>query len=182
MSIVKIGDKEFVPYIPTDQIDEAVRRVARSIDECYASNAEPVLMIITLSGAMMFAADLNRHCSTPFEWAFVKCSSYGSSMQSSGNITFDVPLSFDIEERDVLVVEDIVDSGNTWQAMHAYFSERNPRSLRIATLSIKRDVYDKELPVDFVALEVEDKFVVGYGMDYDQKGRSLNGIYKPASC
>lgn len=175
--LITVGDKDFAPYISASQIEESVKAIAQSINESYSESKTPVLMLVTLSGAMMFAAELSKYVTVPLEWGFVKCSSYGVGMTSSGNVRFEVQPTIPVEGRDVLVVEDIVDTGNTWVALHANLLESGAKSVKIATMAIKRDVYDKALPVDFVALEVENKFIVGYGLDYGQLGRNINGIY-----
>ncbi len=179
---IKIKDKIFAPYILEKDIDEAIDRVADAINREYEGCAKPVVMLVTLCGAMQFAAELNKRLSFPIEWAFVKCSSYGQSIESSGLVSFDVPITMEVEGRDVLVVEDIVDTGATWVALHKYLMDRGVNSLKIASLAIKREVYDKDIEVDFVALELENRFVVGYGFDYGGLGRNLNGIYALTSC
>ncbi len=179
--IITVGDKDFAPYISSDQIEESVKAVAEKINSFYKDSQEPVLMLITLSGAMMFASELSKYVTIPLQWGFVKCSSYGVGMTSSGTVKFTVEPTVDVARRNVLVVEDIVDTGNTWVALHANLQERGAKSVKIATMSIKREVYDKDLDVDFVAMEIENKFVVGYGLDYGELGRNINGIYQITS-
>ncbi len=178
---ITVGDKDFAPYISADQIEESIKGIAREIEEYYADAQRPVLMLVTLSGAMMFASELSKHIEFDLEWGFVKCSSYGASMTSSGNVNFKVEPTVEVEGRDILVVEDIVDTGNTWVALHKYLQDRNAKTVKIATMCIKREVYDKPLPVDFVAMDIENKFIVGYGLDYDELGRNINGIYALAT-
>ncbi len=175
--LITVGDKDFAPYISASQIEDSVKAIAQSINESYSEAKAPVLMLVTLSGAMMFAAELSKYVTIPLEWAFVKCSSYGVGMTSSGTVRFTVQPTVPVEGRDVLVIEDIVDTGNTWVALHSNLLEANAASVKIATMCIKREVYDKPLPVDFVALEIENKFIVGYGLDYGEIGRNINGIY-----
>ncbi len=175
---VKIKDKVFERLLDASQIEKQIERVACELDAAYANVSQPVVMVVTLSGAMAFAWELSKRISFPVEWVFIKCSSYGSEMQSCGEVALSVVGRCELEGRDVLVIEDIVDSGNTWVSLHNHFMTLLPRTLRIATLSIKREVYDKALQIDFVALELENRFVVGYGLDYDGGGRNLNGIYE----
>lgn len=178
-SSIKIKDKEFVPYICEEQIQEAIDRIAQQISDCYGDRQgkEPLILVITLKGAMLFGAELSKRLDMPVVWDFVKCSSYGSDMCSCGTIKFQLQESNKIEGRDVLVIEDIVDSGNTWEFLYNYFNEKKAASVRIATLAIKREIYQKDIPIDFVALELQNRFVVGYGLDYDEIGRNINGIY-----
>ncbi len=178
---IKIKDKEFEPYFSSKEIEEAIDRVSQEIESCYGQGDEPLVMLVTLSGAMLFASELSKRLSFELEWAFIKCASYGDGLQSSGSIDFQLPPTIDLKDRDVLVVEDIVDTGGTWEFLSDYIAKCGARSLRIATLAIKRDVYLKPIPVDFVALELEDLFVVGYGLDYGGIGRNINGIYKITS-
>lgn len=179
---MKIHDIDFQEYIPKETIEKAIAQTAQRINDDYAQAEDPVLLLITLSGAVIFGAELCKHLTIPVELAFVKCSSYGTSQTSSGRITFDVEPTCSLLGRDVIVLEDIVDTGNTWAALHTYIEQQGAHSLAIATLMLKEEVYDKDLPLDYVALKVENEFLVGYGLDYNQLGRNINAIYKPASC
>lgn len=179
---MKIHDIEFEPYISGAQIETAIDVIARQINEKYAQIERPVLMLVTLTGAMIFASDLCKRLTIPLEIAFVKCSSYGESLVSSGHISFDLKPTSILAERDVIVLEDIVDTGNTWVVLHDYINSQGAKSIAIATLVLKEEVYDKPLKLDYVAFNVENAFLIGYGMDYNQLGRNINGIYKPTSC
>lgn len=174
---MRIHDIDFEPYISAAQVETAIRSVAERINTDYAASTEPVLLLITLSGATMFAGELCKSLTIPVEFSFVKCSSYGASTTSSGNIAFNVEPTASLLGRDVIVLEDVVDTGNTWVALHTYIEQQGARSLKIATMLLKPEVYDKSLPLDYVGLEVENKFLVGYGLDYNQLGRNINGIY-----
>ena len=181
---MKIHDKTFELYRSGDEVLAAIKAVAARIDAHYANrtNNRPLVLLVTLSGAVVFGVELARRLDTEVEWAFVKCSSYGAELCSSGNVEMEVLPTLSLEGRDVLVVEDIVDSGNTWCALYDYLQDKGLRSLHIASLVLKPTVYDKSLPVDFVALEADDLFLIGYGMDYNQLGRDLDGIYVLTSC
>ncbi len=174
----KILNKEFSPYISGVEVEGAVRACAQMMNEQYCGSPEPVVMLGVLSGSMMFMAELSKHLDFAVEWGFVKCSSYGDGMESSGRVEVSIPPTIEVNGRDVLVVEDIVDTGNTWEFLHDYLTRCGASSVRIASLALKPTVYDKPLAVDFVALELEDIFVVGYGLDYAGLGRNLNGIYR----
>ncbi|MEG0814502.1 MAG: phosphoribosyltransferase family protein [Mucinivorans sp.] len=175
---MKIHDIDFEPYITADVVQKAIVRVADQINDQYADSAEPVVLLVTLSGAMVFAGELCRHITVPVELAFVKCSSYGEQTTSSGRIAFEVEPTASLLGREVIVLEDIVDTGNTWLALHTYIDKQGAHSIRIATMLCKREIYSNALPLDFVGLDVVSEFLVGYGLDYNQLGRNINGIYK----
>lgn len=175
---LNIGGLKFERYLTSDHIEANIERLAKRINHDYGASDQPLVMLITLSGAMMFAAELSKRLSIEVQWAFIKCSSYGAEMCSSANVKIMLEPTVPLAGRDVLVVEDIVDTGNTWCAMHPYLLGFEPRSLKIATLMLKKEVYDKSLPLDYVGMEVETSFLVGYGLDYRECGRNLNGIFR----
>lgn len=173
-----IGGLKFERYLTSDQIEANIELLAKRINHDYGALDQPLVMLITLSGAMMFASELSKRLTVDVQWAFIKCSSYGECMCSSADVKIVVEPTVSLNGRDVLVVEDIVDTGNTWVAMHPYLMSFEPRSLKIATLMLKKEVYNKPLPLDYVGMEVETSFLVGYGLDYNECGRNLNGIYR----
>lgn len=170
---------KFVPYLDAAQIEMAAKSVAARLDAAYAANPHPVVLLITLSGAVMFAGELSKYIKREVEWAFVKCSSYGGGLCSSGCVKFDVEPTIDVAGRDVLVVEDIVDTGHTWNALRNHLLGLNVASVAIATMLFKSEVYQyHDLKLDYVGLEVENMFLVGYGLDFNGLGRNINGVYK----
>lgn len=175
-SIIKLHQLEFEPYISASEIEQQIERLASEIN-CQYAGLSP-LIVITLNGAFIFGAELVKRLNFQCEIAFVKCSSYHDGTQSSGAVEFELGLKIDPAGRDILILEDIVDSGTTYMALHRYFSERSVKSIRIATLCFKSEAYHHSTPLDYVALEVENIFIVGYGLDYNQLGRNINGIYK----
>lgn len=175
---MQINNLNFEPYISAATLREQTVRVAAQISRDYADSTTPPLIIITLGGAVIFAADLVRSLDFVTDIAFVKCSSYHNSLTSSSKITFELPLTISARGRDVIVIEDIVDTGNTYVVLHDYLTAQGATSIRIATMLIKKDVYKKTLPIDYVAHEVDDIFVIGSGLDYNQLGRNLDGIYR----
>lgn len=179
---MKIHDIDFQEYISNNVIEKAIADIAAQINKDYENSQEPVLLLITLAGAVIFGAQLCKHLTIDVELAFVKCSSYGTSRTSSGRVIFQVEPTASLLGRDVIVVEDIVDTGNTWVALHTYIEQQGANSLAIATLMLKDKIYDKPLPLDYVALRVDSEFLIGYGLDYNQLGRNLNAIYKSTSC
>lgn len=182
--LVKIHDKTFRIYRSRTEVEAAIDAVARRIEAHYNQQAsdEPLVLLVTLSGGVVFGVELARRLSMRTEWAFVKCSSYGGGLCSSGEVLMELEPTVSVAGRDVLVVEDIVDSGHTWRALHTYFEHKEVRSLAVASLVLKPSAYTQSLPVDFVAMEAEDIFLIGYGMDYKQLGRDLDGIYALTSC
>lgn len=177
MDDIKILDRSFRIYINHDDVVQAIERVAQSINRDYADSETPPILLITLSGAMMFAAELVQHLSIDHRWAFVKCSSYQDGM-SSTSLRMQVEPTASLEGEDVIVIEDIVDTGNTWEFLHNYCLNAGARSVKIATMTIKSEVYKKSLPVNYIGLPIEDKFAIGFGLDYAQHGRNLPHIYQ----
>lgn len=177
-----IHDRRFGLYISEQDIHIAISKLATQINRDYANAVRP-LLLVTLNGAFIFAGDLFRQLTGPFEVAFVKLSSYGSELTSSGSVETDVPVTTDVRGRDVLIAEDVVDTGNTIHKLHAMLTAQEAKSVRVATLLLKPETYYNQpkrpepLPVDYAALESEPKFIVGYGMDYNGLGRNLSALY-----
>ncbi len=155
----------------TETLRETVQRLARQITEDY--RGKDLLMVGVLKGSFVFLADLARAVDLPCEVDFLAASSYGSGTASSGNVTITHDLSVPLKDRDVLVVEDIVDSGHTLAYLMKVFASRSPRSLRLCTLLDKPSRREAEVHPDYVGLEVGNQFIVGYGLDYDEKYRNL---------
>lgn len=173
-----IHDLNFEPYLSSEFLTEKIAAVASHINRDYAAETDPPIILITLGGAVVFAADLVRRLNFVAELAFVKCSSYYDSMHSSGQITFELDVTVSVSNRRVIVVEDIVDTGNTYVALHDHLIRMKAGSVSIATMLLKKEVYKQSLPIDYTAVEIDDVFVIGYGLDYNQLGRNLNGVYK----
>lgn len=163
-----------------EELASCVRRLAAEINRDYAGK-EPVLIGI-LQGSFVFLADLVREITLPIRVEFMSVSSYMSSTQSSGHVTIRLDLSEDIAGRDVILVEDILDSGRTLSELIPRLQERNPASLKSCVLLNKPSRRVVDVPVDYCGQDIPDAFVVGYGLDYDQKYRNLPylGILKPA--
>ncbi|KXO17358.1 hypoxanthine phosphoribosyltransferase [Prevotella bivia] len=174
MSRVTILDKTFETSIPEAEILERVKRVAEQINKDMAGKNP--LFLAVLNGSFIFAADLMRFINIPSEISFVKLASYEGTT-STGEIKEVIGLNEDISGRDVIIVEDIVDTGSTMKRMLETLGTRNPRSLHICTLLLKPGKLAVPLNVEYVAMEIPNDFIVGYGLDYDQQGRSLRDIY-----
>ena len=153
------------------EIAAAVSRLAAEITGDY-HDKHPILVGI-LKGSFMFMADLIRLLDFPLEVEFIRLSSYGGGSQTSGKVEVVQGLSGPIENREVLIIEDIVDTGLTTAFLRDYLQERKPASLRLCTLADKPSRRQVPVPIDYLGFTVPDKFLVGYGLDYDEKFRNL---------
>lgn len=172
---VQLHDAHFESLLTARQIAEKVDELAQQIDQAYAGI--PFQCIAVLNGAFVFAADLCRALKTPLKISFVKASSYKGT-QSTGEVTELIGLVEDLSGVQVLIIEDIVDTGSTLLKIRNSILEKGAASVKIATCLFKPDNYTQNFPIDWVGFEIPDDFVVGYGMDYDGLGRGLEGIYK----
>src|SRR5437763_12052103 len=161
-------------FIAREQIHAAVRRLAEEIRRDY--RVAPPLLLSTLKGSFMFLADLVRVLELPVEIAFVRLSSYGSGTVSSGQIEIVQDLHEDIRDREVLIIEDIIDSGHTVGFLHAYLAPRAPASVRVCTLLDKPQRRQVPVTVDYCGFTIPDVFVVGYGLDWNEQYRYLADI------
>lgn len=171
---VKLGDKTFVPYLSGETIGTAVKGVADKINTDY--RGKNPLFLVVLNGAFLFAADLLRSIDVDCEVSFVKFSSY-EGISTTGKVKELIGLNESLEGRDVIIVEDIVDTGTTIVQMMADLDQRHTASVKIATLLFKPEAYKKDIKIDYVGLEIPNAFIVGYGLDYDGLGRNLKDIY-----
>ncbi len=174
MSTVKIHDREFVKSISREEIAARVSAVADRINKDYAGK-RPLLLGV-LNGCFMFMSDLMKSLEIECEISFVKLSSYQGS-ETTGTVTQVIGLSESIEGRDVIIVEDIVDTGLTMHKMLELLSESKPESLEIASLFVKPARLRVPVDVKYSAFEIPDRFIVGYGLDYDGLGRNLPDVY-----
>ena len=157
--------------IDEDTVDNRIKEIAAQISRDYAK--KEVRLICILKGSVFYTTELAKRLTIPTTMDFMKVSSYGSGTVSSGKIEIKKDLDDSIEGLDVLVVEDIVDSGHTLSQLIPELKKRNPRSLAVTTLLDKPSRREVEVDVDYIGFEIEDKFVVGYGLDYDQSYRDL---------
>ncbi len=158
--------------IPEERIAIRVRELARRLEEDYR-NRTPLLLVGVLTGAWIFLADLVRQLSLPVECDFLRASSYGDSHESSGRVEFLIPPSLELEGRHVVVVEDLMDTGYSVQAIRRELLMRNPLSLAFLVLLDKPSRREVEESADYVGFVIPDRFVVGYGMDYGGRFRHL---------
>ncbi len=157
--------------IPEETLQARVRELGQEISEAYAGQ-EPLLLSV-LKGSILFLADLMRALTVPHAVDFMAVSSYGAATESSGVVRILKDLDEPIEGKDVLIVEDIIDSGHTLAYLRKLLLARNPASLRIVTLLSKPARREVDVPVDWVGFEIPDKFVIGYGLDYEERYRDL---------
>ena len=171
---ILLQDKRFRVMIPAEEIDQAVERVADQLNERYAGRT-PVFLGV-LSGSFLILSDLVRKTTFNSQLAFVKISSYQGT-ESTGEVKQQLGVDFDIEGRDIIIVEDIVETGHSMNYLLDHLRKKNPASISICTLFFKPDKFLYEYEVDYVALSIGNEFIVGYGLDYNQLGRNLKDIY-----
>lgn len=174
MDTIKILDKTFKTFIPESEIQKRVAAVAEKINHDMAGK-NPLLLAV-LNGSFIFAADLIRYLTIPCEISFVKLASYQGTT-STGKIKEIIGINENLENRDVIIVEDIVDTGNTMKRMLETLGTRNPRSLHICTLLVKPGKLQVPLNIEYCAMEIPNDFIVGYGLDYDGFGRNTRDIF-----
>lgn len=171
---IKLQDKNFRVLISAEEIDKAVTRVAEQLNERYEGHT-PIFLSV-LCGSFLFLADLVRKVNFDSQMAFVKISSY-SGTESTGKVTQQLGIDFDIEGRDIIIVEDIVETGHSMTYLLDYLKAKNPASIAICTLFFKPEKFLYDYKIDYTALSIGNEFIVGYGLDYNQLGRNLKDIY-----
>lgn len=174
-STVTVQGDRFRRYLSAERIKERVAEMGRTITDDYRDTT-PILVSV-LNGSFMFTADLMRTITTDCELDFIKLSSYGAAKVSSGEVHELKSVDADLEDRDVLIVEDIVDTGLSMDFMKDRLQEYDPASLRVATLLHKPTATEPDLTLDYVGFRIPNLFVIGYGLDYGQLARNLPDIY-----
>jgi hypoxanthine phosphoribosyltransferase len=175
MSILKVHDKEFIPYITSKEIEEQVARVAKEINKDY--QGKKPLFIAILNGAFIFAADLFKQINVEAEICFIKLASY-KGVKSTGKVITAIGLDAELFNRDVIIVEDIVDTGKTLSQFLPQLEHQHPASLKVASLLHKPSATVHSIKIDYLGFTIPDKFVLGYGLDYDGLGRNVKEIYQ----
>jgi len=166
---------ELIPVLNKNDIDNMVARVARKISSDYQDHE--LILIGILKGAFVFLSDLVRHITIPVKLVFLRVCSYGSGVSSSGNIRLIKEIEMDVNNKDVLLVEDIVDTGLTLSYLIDYLKTFNPKTVKICALINKHERRDTNVKIDYACHEVTEGFLVGYGLDYNEDYRNLAGIY-----
>jgi len=159
-----------------EEIAREVQQLANRISQDY--EGKELILIGVLKGAFIFLADLVRQLTIPVQLDFVRVASYGPGTESSGKIRITTDVELDLQGRDVLIVEDIVDSGLTTAFLKKHLASKKPRSVKICTLLDKRERRTVSIPLEYVGLQLEKGFVVGYGLDCNEANRQLPGIYE----
>lgn len=175
MSIVRLHDKEFSIFLTEEQIQQQVQKMASEINRDY-KDKKP-LCIAILNGSFIFAADLFRHLEIEVEMCFIKLASYKGTT-SRGKVITAIGLDVDIIGRDIIIVEDIIDTGKTLHEFLPKLHHHQPASLKIAALLHKAEATQFPVKIDYQGFSIPNKFVVGYGLDYDGLGRNLKEIYQ----
>jgi len=173
--VIQLHDKHFVPFISAQDIDAVLERMANEAEADL--DGEVPVFIGVLNGAFMAVAGFVKHYTKPCEVSFVKLASYEGT-NTTGNVKQLIGLSQNLEGRTVVVIEDIVDTGNTVAELKKIFEAKNVKQLKIATLFFKPEAYTKNIPLDYIGFEIPNKFIVGYGLDYNGLGRNLPEVYQ----
>lgn len=173
--MIQIHDNFFEIYIEENEVQDAVQQVAQQINLNYFS--KDVLLVCVLNGSFMFTADLMKNLTVRSEVTFVKYKSYEGT-ESTGEVKEIMGIQVPIKDKEIIIVEDIVDTGQTLSHIYKVLQKHQPKSIKTATLLYKPKAYKGTLPIDYVGKEIPNDFVVGYGLDYDEQGRHLPAIYK----
>ena len=176
--MVKVKDKEFEISISSASINAAVQRMADEINRDYIDKSP--LFLAILNGSFVFAADLIRKITIPCEISFVKLASY-SGTTSTNQVREMIGLNEDIEGRNIIILEDIVDSGITLDHLISDLGKLNPATIKVACFTFKPEAFKKTFRIDYLGISIPNDFIVGYGLDYDGYGRNLPDIYKIVS-
>ena len=170
-----IEDRNFTKYLSRHEIDASVQALASRINADY--DGKPVVVVGVLKGAIVFMADLVRHLKMDVEVEFVRLSSYGKARTSSGTVTIVKDIQADIRDKHVLIIEEIIDSGRTLKFLYERLKSSGPASVEIVTLLDKASKRIVDVPVKYVGRVIDDQFLIGYGLDLEEKCRNLPEIY-----
>src|ERR1700712_2466003 len=175
MSILKVNDKYFEPYLTASQINTEIKRVAAEINDEYRDKRP--LFIAILNGSFMFAADLFKYVDIPAEICFIKLASYKGT-KSSGQVITAIGLDQDLKDRHIIIIEDIIDTGKTLSHFLPQLENQQPASLKICALLHKPEATEYPIVPTWLGFSIPDRFVLGYGLDYDGLGRNIPEIYQ----
>jgi len=175
MQTIKIKDKDFEVFISEQEIQQAIKSLAAKMNEELKGKCP--LFVGVLNGSFMFVSDLLKNIETECEVSFIKVSSYAGTT-TTGNVKQLIGFNEQIKGRTIVVCEDIIDSGITMETIVAELKEFEPADVKLATMLFKPGSFTKNYKIDYVALEIPDDFIVGYGLDYDGFGRNFRDIYK----
>ncbi len=175
MSVIQVLDKKFVPFISEATLQHKVKELAAQLDKDYAGKKP--LFIAVLNGSFIFASDLFKALTIEAEICFIKLASYKGT-RSTGHVITSIGLDADITGRHVVILEDIIDTGKTMHTFLPQIYNQQPASLKVAVLLHKPDATEYEVTIDYCCFSIPNKFVVGYGLDYDGFGRNIPEIYQ----
>ena len=175
MESIKLHDKSFKVCMTAQQIDEAVGNVAKKINSDLKDVDVPIFLSV-LNGSFMFTADLMRKVDVKSDVVFIKLASY-SGTSSTGKVKQIMGLTTSVKGRTVIIVEDIVETGNTIEEIYRILEEEGAADIKVCTLLLKPGAYKKDIKIDYAALQIPNDFIVGYGLDYNQLGRQYKDIY-----
>ena len=175
MSTINIKNKKFELFISNNEISSIVKSIAQDIN---TTGVKDPLFVAVLNGSFIFAADIMREITIPnAKISFIKLSSY-SGTKTTGQVNKLIGINTEVKNRNIIILEDIIDTGITLEKIIALFEKKNVANIKIATLLFKPEAYTKDIPIDFIGRSITNDFVVGYGLDYDEIGRNLPHIYK----
>ena len=173
--MIQVLDKTFEVFITREEIDKEISSLAKNLNDDY--NGEEVIFISVLNGSFMFASDLMKKVDLVSEISFIKMSSYKGT-ESTGRVDELIGLNNDLKGKHVIIIEDIVDSGITIDKIITLMGMEDPKSIKVCTLLFKPEAFKGQNKPEYVGFSIPNAFVVGYGLDYDQKGRNLDAIYQ----
>lgn len=173
--MIQLHDKQFVPFISAKEIDFAIAKIVALIEDDFAD--ETPVFIGVLNGSFMVVSDFMKKYKKPCELSFIKMASYEGT-STTNDVKQLIGLNQDLSGRTVVVIEDIVDTGNTLVELKELFKKQNVKHFKIATLFFKPEAYKKEVKIDYIGIRIPNKFIVGYGLDYDGLGRNLPEVYQ----
>ena len=175
MSVIQVNGKKFQPYLTAEDINEQIKRLGAEINKDYKGKRP--LFIAILNGSFMFASDLFKELSIDAEICFIKLASYKGT-RSTGHVVTSIGLDESLKDKHVVIIEDIVDTGKTLSEFMPQLIDHQPASLKIASLLHKPDALAYPLTIDYLGFSVPNKFLLGYGLDFDGLGRNLKEIYQ----
>ena len=176
MKRITLFDKTFRPFISNEEIEKAIDKVAEKINADYGGFSEPPVLLCILNGSIMYTAELMKRLNFNCELISMKLSSYDGT-KSTGNVRQVMGMTGDISGKRVIIVEDIIDTGNTIVELSKLVKEKGALDCKICTMLLKPEVYKKDVKLDYVAMEIPNKFIVGFGLDYNELGRNYKDIY-----
>ena len=176
MQKIQIKDKTFKTLIPYEQISEAIDKVADRLNADFSSCTNPPILLCVLNGSIMFMGELMKRVDFDCQTVSIKLTSYEGT-SSTGKVRQALGLTSDITGRDVIIIEDIVDTGHTIVALKKILEDAGAKASYVCTLLLKPEAYRQDVKIDYTAMEIPNKFIVGFGLDYDELGRNYKDIY-----